>query len=390
MSELNTEDFIQVVNPPFSSPIVDKIVSLNNLRDRILHGSTSPQIFFQIKNIFQFVESLESARIEGNHTTLVDYVVERISNKTHKRAEHFQEMINIENAIQFIESYFHDNTLSAPINRIFIAEVHKMVVDGLTRDGDDTPGEYRKCNVSISGSQHKPPDYLQVSQLMDSLFSFVNKQDEQKYDLLKTAHAHHKFTWIHPFKNGNGRTVRLLTYAMLIKQGFNITDGRILNPTAVFCNDRDEYYKYLSKADENAKNGILAWYDYVLSGLDVEIRKIDQLLEFEFLTKNILLPALKDCLQVKKIIDEKQYKYLSLTLNSPEKQLVKAADFKQAFSEEDDVAVSRRIRKLKEIGMLASLKDKPRFYYLDLLKNSDFVRSIIHQLHEQELVPKNL
>jgi len=34
--------------------------------------------------------------------------------------------------------------------------------------------------------------------------------------------------------------VRLLTYALLMKYGFNVnTGGRVLNPTAVFCNDRD-------------------------------------------------------------------------------------------------------------------------------------------------------
>ena len=40
------------------------------------------------------------------------------------------------------------------------------------------------------------------------------------FDLIKVAIAHHRFVWIHPFGNGNGRVVRLLTYALLIKYGF--------------------------------------------------------------------------------------------------------------------------------------------------------------------------
>jgi Fic family protein len=36
-----------------------------------------------------------------------------------------------------------------------------------------------------------------------------------KYDLMKVALARHRFAWLHPFSNGNGRVVRLLTYAML-------------------------------------------------------------------------------------------------------------------------------------------------------------------------------
>ena len=72
-------------------------------------------------------------------------------------------------------------------------------------------------------------------------FKFINQDGADKYDLLKTAIAHHRFTWIHPFGNGNGRVVRLLTYALMIKYGFNVKNGKIINPTAVIplnCKNR--------------------------------------------------------------------------------------------------------------------------------------------------------
>lgn len=71
---------------------------------------------------------------------------------------------------------------------------------------------------------------------MLELLDFVNKEDSPKYDLLKIAIAHHRFVWIHPFENGNGRVVRLFTYALLLKFIFKSRD-RIVNPTAVFCSD---------------------------------------------------------------------------------------------------------------------------------------------------------
>ena len=79
---------------------------------------------------------------------------------------------------------------------------------------------------------------------------------------------------------------------MLVKQGFNVNLGRIVNPTAIFCNDRDLYYKYLSKADTGSKNGIIEWSEYVLSGLKTEIEKIDKLLDYKYLSKNILSKAI--------------------------------------------------------------------------------------------------
>ena len=52
---------------------------------------------------------------------------------------------------------------------------------------------------------------MKVEDYMNELLDFVNKEDAKKFDLLKAAIAHHRFVWIHPFGNGNGRTVRLFT-----------------------------------------------------------------------------------------------------------------------------------------------------------------------------------
>lgn len=98
--------------------------------------------------------------------------------------------------------------------------------------------------------------------------------------------------WIHPFGNGNGRVVRLLTYALLIKYGFNVNvGGRLLNPTAVFCNDRERYYAMLSGADSGTPEGLEGWCIYVLEGVREELDKVDRLTDFEYLTRHILNPA---------------------------------------------------------------------------------------------------
>lgn len=137
-----------------------------------------------------------------------------------------------------------------PLTEHFIRELHALTVVDLQREGDRTPGTYRPHPILIAQSAHRPPDAVSVPQYMGELVDFVNRADPPKYDLMKVALAHHRFGWIHPFGNGNGRVVRLLTYALLIKYGFNVgTANRLLNPTAVFCNDRERYYAMLSGAD---------------------------------------------------------------------------------------------------------------------------------------------
>lgn len=104
-------------------------------------------------------------------------------------------------------------------------ELHTIVVKNLVREGDISPGQYRRGRVTITGSEHVPPEAMVVQSYMDELIEFINRKDPPKYDLLKTALIHHRFSWIHPFSNGNGRVVRLLTYALLIKYGFNVQAG---------------------------------------------------------------------------------------------------------------------------------------------------------------------
>ena len=65
---------LQLINPAFDSPLVDVLTELEHLRRLQLAGSTPAPVFFQLKHVFHILESLGSARIEGNHTTLADYV----------------------------------------------------------------------------------------------------------------------------------------------------------------------------------------------------------------------------------------------------------------------------------------------------------------------------
>ena len=69
----------QLLNPRFDSPLLDVLTDLEHLRRLEIRGSTPPPVFMQLKEVFHLLESLASARIEGNHTTLADYVEARVT-----------------------------------------------------------------------------------------------------------------------------------------------------------------------------------------------------------------------------------------------------------------------------------------------------------------------
>lgn len=373
---------VELVTPSFDSPVTDLIIELDHLRRNRLTGSTVAPIFFQLKEIFHLLESLESARIEGNRTTLAE-IVDRhigIEGSNEERNEEYQEIANVKTAIDFIVA----NVADCKIDKIFLSEIHKRVVQGLSpgKEGDFTPGMYRTGNVKIAGAKHIPPEFLHVDKMMDDLIDFINRGDSSKYDLLKIAIAHHRFAWIHPFSNGNGRTVRLLTYAMLVKQGFNIQVGRIINPTAVFCNDREKYYNLLAAADSLNKKDILVWIEYVLSGLKSEISKIDRLLDYDYLQEKILRPALDFSIE-RKLITPVESKVLSIGIN---KQIFQASDLKPVFPNKIPQEVSRVIKGLKDKNMIAPIQPKARKYTISFF-NSYLMRGVINSLQKNEFIP---
>lgn len=374
---------LTLLNPAFDSPLVDVVTELEHLRRLQLHGTTPAPVFFQLKTIFHMLESLGSARIEGNHTTLADYVESKLDGNPQAATDQLRELENIEAAMAYVEQAM---TPGAALTEHFIRELHTLTVQKLEREGDATPGAYRQTRVTIAQSEHLPPEFIQVPQYMQELAAFVNEPHNPKYDLIKVALAHHRFGWIHPFGNGNGRVVRLLTYALLIKYGFNVkAGGRVLNPTAVFCNDRDRYYAMLARADTGTPQGREEWCIYVLQGVLDELRKVDRLTDYAYLSEKILAPTLAHAKE-RQLVTSVEEAVLRI---AAKKGVAKAGDLASAMPDMSLTQRTYQIRKLVERRMLQPIKPGARQYTLGF-SNNYLMRGIIIALSEEGFIPQTL
>lgn len=384
MSE-NTDVTLRLPNITFEMPITDSIMELEKLRYKLLRGTTHPNVFFQLRHIFHMIESIGSSRIEGNNTTVMDYVetakLQNQSSFLFNNEENIREIQNVERAMNYIEQ----NIADIVIDKKFIRELHTLTVTGLSanREGAANPGQFRQRDVRISGSTHIPPSYMQVEPLMDDLIRFVNTETAPKYDLLKIAISHHRFVWIHPFENGNGRVVRLFTYALLMKYIFR-SNERIINPTAVFCSNRKKYYDYLSKADTGTDEGLIEWAQYVLSGLKTEIEKIDKLVDYKYLQDQILYPALVDAFNNKYITPLEQ----SVLKIAVSKQEIQAGDIKPVLTGKTGSEISRIIRGLIDKKMLCPIREGARKYTI-AFSNNLLLRSMLKMLDKNDFLPHN-
>jgi Fic family protein len=180
--------------------------------------------------------------------------------------------------------------------------------------------------------------------------------------------------------------VRLLTYALLIKYGFNVkAGGRVLNPTAVFCNDRDLYYAMLERADSGTQQGLEEWCVYVLQGILDELRKVDRLTDLGYLNSKILAPALAYA-RSRELITALEESVLQIAVS---KGVAKAADLALAMPGMTAAQRTYQIKKLVERKMLQPISEGARQYTIGF-SNSYLMRGIIRALSAEGFIPATL
>ena len=358
---------ITTINPSFNSPLVSEIFALEKLRYTRLGGTTPPWLFFDLKEIMHILESVASARIEGNRTTVVGAALDSLDSDKPAENEDFQELRNIRKAITFIEDLMGADD-PHPITPSLIRELQKIITTGLVRDGSKTPGAWRSEPVKITNSKHTPPEHLEVPALIQELCDYIEDNNEVKLDIIKIATAHHRFAAIHPFDNGNGRTARLITYAMLVRARFiDKTKRTILNPSAIFCIDRQRYYDMLEKADSGNEGDIEDWCLYVAQGITAEMERVNRLLDRDYASTHIIEPALRNALD-SKFISQEEYEILKIAMK---RDIIQAQDVKHLFgaSASAGVQTSRVLGNMKDKKLLMVHPDYQKKYVMRFANN---------------------
>ncbi len=378
------ERFI-LIEPGYDSKITELVLYLERFRvnnpiafvKRLVH----PEIFSYLRSILHAVECVASARIEGNRTTLEEYVLE-IFDKTRgngSKEERIREVLNINKAVSFVEELFSYDTRRV-IDRSLISEVHKIISDGLVKEGSKRPGEYRNSNVWIKGANFVPPDFTQVPDYMEEWIEVVNRPIKEQYHLIRLALAHHRLVWIHPFDNGNGRVARVLMYAMLLRDGFNIEVGRLISPSGIFYNNRQLYYDMLSRADTGRKEDLILWVEYVLSGIKHHAERVISLMDAIFLEKEVFRPML-DRMMKSGLLTKLEFVVLSVASRG---DLFRNADIRRSVgSRVSSTVVSRAISSCVNKGYLKVIG---RRRYLLNLANLTVARLLVSILREKGFI----
>ena len=116
------------------------------------------------------------------------------------------------------------------------------------------PGQYRNIDVETKLEDgtvmYKAPAWQQVEGLVHLFFRQLSSIWTSGDALDVSAYALWKINWIHPFRNGNGRTARAFSYACLCLKLGVILPGRTTVIDLVMAN-RPEYEEALRIADKS-------------------------------------------------------------------------------------------------------------------------------------------
>ena len=140
------------------------------------------------------------------------------------------------------------------INPLFIKQIHKI---GFGWIFPEMGSEFRK--IDVQASAHLAPKFYLIPELISEYckdlsvrIKYLPKIKENDFiDKLVSllAWAHHKFLWIHPFKDYNGRIGRLLINAILLNLNLPPIELKIET-----LSGRKRYIKALQSADKQDYN----------------------------------------------------------------------------------------------------------------------------------------
>ena len=112
------------------------------------------------------------------------------------------------------------------------------------------PGEYRTRDVQVG--RHVPISPGAVPRFM-ARFEEVYTQLGRTGTILAAATSHHRLAWIHPFIDGNGRVIRLMSHALLREA---LDTGGVWSIARGLARNVEDYKRRLAACDMSRRNDL--------------------------------------------------------------------------------------------------------------------------------------
>ncbi len=215
--------------------------------------------------------------IEGNDLTL--YQTKKILEgaEVYARARDIQEIINYRNAAQLLDELM---VKRGGYELDMLKDIHHATVDRIVVP--EKVGVFRTTEVVIKEEGtgkiiFNPPPFVEVPYLLEDFFAWLNDAEAQEiHPILRAGIAHYILVAIHPFVEGNGRTIRAFASLILMREGYNIK--KFFSLEEHFDEDPSAYYEALGEVDRQSPNlgsrELTPWLEYFTKVVAIELEKV--------------------------------------------------------------------------------------------------------------------
>ena len=165
-----------------------------------------------------------------------------------------KKVIGPQDEIQEVKNAYEAYKLIKEVNQYSIKDLKKVhgVMTYLTVDES---GEFRKGNEGVFDENgnciHVCPPPEQVDELMKQLFKWMEDNNGIVHPLILSSVFHYEFVFIHPFKDGNGRTARLWQNVILSNWEEIFEYVPIESQIKKY---QEEYYSAIANCDHNGNS----------------------------------------------------------------------------------------------------------------------------------------
>jgi Fic family protein len=200
----------------------EKLIAADRHLCELLHEKTAEAVRGRVQTMNCYYSNL----IEGHQIPPAD--IERALRNDFSETKSERDLQHLAVAHIHAETVTRELVESgaSPYTNDFVLCVHREFCEKLPDDMlilDDgsriAPGKFRETNVAVG--HHAAPDHKALLRFMDRFNEVYSAPCPLPDKIIRIAAAHHRFVWIHPFADGNGRVGRLLMGAMLQSAGIN-------------------------------------------------------------------------------------------------------------------------------------------------------------------------
>lgn len=265
---------------------------------RLIHPMTEARI----AQLLRSVNSYYSNRIEGQHTHPRDIeraLKKNFSKDADKARLQRLALAHVETQ-QDMESWLISDARIQVYAPGLLARLHESFygrlpeADRVTKEGDRVePGRWRTRDVDVG--DHLAPAHGSIPRFLERAAEVYSAARGLSGKLIAVACAHHRLAWVHPFRDGNGRVVRLQSQAALLLHG---AGSGLWAVSRGLARTVDRYYATLAEADSPRRGdldgrgnlseaGLVAFARYFLETCLDQVTLMGELLDLTKLRERV-------------------------------------------------------------------------------------------------------